>query len=504
MVERLDLTELFADYSPQGGEALDPAALLATWFFAYCEGISSTRRLEELCGRDTHYIYVCGDLHPDHTTLSRFRQRHAQRMPDYFVQMIRMAQQEGVSDFGHIAIDGTKMHAAASNRQSRDSDGLEKQLAKTREKIQEYLERSAALDELEEQEDEKAALPQVQRKIEKLRELEKTLMERQEQLEERKATLRSRDRAKHRINVVEPEARSMKFASGLTAPAYNAQVSVDTESQLIVGADLCDEPTDQGQFATQHQQVEANLGKDENRQYTADAGYNSLEQLEYVEGEKVDAVMPDPRAQDRSGEVSEAKEQQEKEQQETKAFTRRDFRYDAQADEYECPAGQRLTYRYTESKRGRRIRQYRASGCAGCPLRGRCIQGNRPDSVRGIGRDESEYLAELMARKASGEAGKARLKARACTVEPALGNIKSNLGFTRFRLRGQPKARAELLLMCIAHNLHKLRALMGGVCPPDCPSLSSLLAFFAFWARRTRQLVRPSPIRAMRRLCVGA
>ena len=456
IVRELDLSDLYADYSPQGGDAYDPATLLATWFFAYSEGVSSTRRLETLCGRDMHYIYVSANLRPDHTTLSRFRQRHATRLSDYFVQVIRLAVERNVSDFRRIMTDGSKIEAACSPRRSRNAKELERELAKVTEEIADYLKRSELLDDEDAKQQD---LGEVRRKIERLKGLERTLSDRQARLQARKRTLQPKDRAKHRINLVEPEARNMNQVNGKpAAPAYNAQVSVDAETQLIVAAQVSDAPNDRNQFSKQHAQVEENLGTDPRRQYTTDAGYHSLEQLEYVEREKVDAVIADPRPETRT--VTDAQQEVRETQG---AFTRRDFRYHKKADEYECPAGRRLAYWYTENKRGRRIRNYRLdeSGCAGCALRGRCMKGCNPDSDRTITRDEAEDLAEAMCRKAASPEGRRRLKQRAMSVEPAIGNVKSNLGFRRFHLRGKAKAGAEFLLMCIGHNLGKLHTLMG-------------------------------------------
>ena len=443
IVAELDLRELYADYSPQGGDAYDPRALLAAWFFAYSEGVSSTRRLEQMCLRDMHYIYVSGNLGPDHTTLSRFRQRHAQRLPDYFVQIIRVARERGVSEFKHVSIDGTRMHAASSARQNRDARALEKELEGTREQIREYLERSELLDE---EEGEAEDLAGVREKLERLSALEKKLVERRGQLEQRRKGLDGKYAQRHKINLVEPDARNMNESKSRGAvPAYNAQVSVDSQSQLIVAAEVTDEATDQNLFSEQHRQVEENLGADPKRRYTADAGYHSLKQLEYIEDNKVDAVVAEPRTDMRQGGGG---------QGEQKGFRRADFRYDEKSDEYECPAGRRLSYWYTENKRGRRVKVYRASSCGACEHRAVCIKGQKKYGTRTIMRDEKEELAEEMFQKASSEQGRDRLKARATSVEPVIGNLKSNLGFRRFRLRGKQKAGAEFILMCIAHIIH--------------------------------------------------
>ncbi len=45
---------------------------------------------------------------------------------------------------------------------------------------------------------------------------------------------------------------------------------------------------------------------------------------------------------------------------------------------------------------------------------------------------------------------------RKITVEPVYGNIKQNLGFREFLLKGKEKVQIEFNLACIAHNLRKM------------------------------------------------
>jgi hypothetical protein len=47
-------------------------------------------------------------------------------------------------------------------------------------------------------------------------------------------------------------------------------------------------------------------------------------------------------------------------------------------------------------------------------------------------------------------------KKRMHTAEPPFGNIKFNLGYTQFLLRGKGKVGGEFNLMCIGHNLQKI------------------------------------------------
>jgi len=76
LVSELNLQALYDQYSDQGNDAFDPEIMLATWFFAYSEGVTSTRKLEGRCKRDLHFIYISANLQPDHSSLSRFRKRH--------------------------------------------------------------------------------------------------------------------------------------------------------------------------------------------------------------------------------------------------------------------------------------------------------------------------------------------------------------------------------------------------------------------------------------------
>ena len=49
------------------------------------------------------------------------------------------------------------------------------------------------------------------------------------------------------------------------------------------------------------------------------------------------------------------------------------------------------------------------------------------------------------------------MKRRREDVEPVFGNLKRNLGFRRFNLRGKWKCELELGLVSVAHNLLKIK-----------------------------------------------
>jgi ABC-2 type transport system ATP-binding protein/transposase len=63
-----------------------------------------------------------------------------------------------------------------------------------------------------------------------------------------------------------------------------------------------------------------------------------------------------------------------------------------------------------------------------------------------------------MEAKLQTEEGKEIYRQRKKIAEPIFGQIKFNLGFRRFRLRGLGKAGGELTLVCLVHNIRKIYA----------------------------------------------
>jgi hypothetical protein len=155
-------------------------------------------------------------------------------------------------------------------------------------------------DEWDDNED-KSGLEEIRQRLSRLQKLEKRLIERQRQLGKRKEALKAEHRDNHKINITEPDAAMMDKVNGKKkVPAYNAQISIDTETQIICANDVVQDRNDQNQFSKQYEKVEEVLGGDPKREYIADAGYHCLEQLEYIEEKHVDATIADPHPENRT------------------------------------------------------------------------------------------------------------------------------------------------------------------------------------------------------------
>ena len=78
---------------------------------------------------------------------------------------------------------------------------------------------------------------------------------------------------------------------------------------------------------------------------------------------------------------------------------KQDFRYLADQDVYICPAGGRLTYRYTRQESGLMLRRYWTSACVACAIKGQCTPGEE----RRISRWEHEQVVEAVQRRLDAE-----------------------------------------------------------------------------------------------------
>src|SRR5436190_22694363 len=113
-IAQLDLSFIYARYGARGGQPYAPEILLALLFYGYATGVFSTRTLERATYETVPLRFIAGILHPDHDTLAAFRKTFLPELKNLFVQVLLLAQVDGVLKLGNISLDGTKIHADAS------------------------------------------------------------------------------------------------------------------------------------------------------------------------------------------------------------------------------------------------------------------------------------------------------------------------------------------------------------------------------------------------------
>jgi len=444
VVDTMDLSPLLARYEGGGAPAYHPAMMLKVIIYAYSREIYSSRSIAQELKTDTAFMFLSGLQSPDFRTICLFRSEHAGALPNLFVEVVRLCASLGMVGLGHIAFDGTKLKANASVKQTRDREGLEKEIERIEEQMRQMIESSAKVDELEDLLHPDGDGSEIAVELRKKEYRLKKLQEAKEVLEREKL---------EKVNVTEPDSRLMKDSRGVIRPSHNGQIAVDDKDQVIVAADVSQNATDHAEFEPMVEQVERNLGALPDKG-TADAGYSSYDNLEYAEGKRLDMYMPDNflEALDEKAEGE-------------KRYHKSNFRYDEARDAYICPEGKELK-RWVEQKREGKppLMVYRGESCRECPVRERCTRGE----ARTLSRDGRESLMDAMRQKLRSEEGKQIYKKRGYTVEPVFGEIKWDGRKLSMDLRGSVKVRGEFSLLCLVHNVKKIvrRVLNGTVSLP--------------------------------------
>lgn len=233
--------------------------------------------------------------------------------------------------------------------------------------------------------------------------------------------------------------------NGQLKPGYNLQAS--TNNQFITNYTLAQTTADTTTLKDHLKDHIESYGQTPEA-LTADAGYGSEENYTDLEDKNITAFVKYNYFH---------KEQRDKKHREN-PFDPDNFFYNPATDTYYCPMGQAMNNTHTyeaKTKNGfsQQIHRYQAQNCHGCPLRGSChkAKGNRI-----IERNHNLIRLKEKAKKLLlSDKGIAHRKRRCWDVEAVFGNIKQNMGFKRFMLRGMEKVTTEIGLIAMAHNLKK-------------------------------------------------
>ena len=136
-------------------------------------------------------------------------------------------------------------------------------------------------------------------------------------------------------------------------------------------------------------------------------------------------------------------------------FGKTDFIYDEESNTYRCPAGETLTYRYTNVEAGRTLHAYWTTKCGECPLKSKCTTGKE----RRVRRWEHEAVIDAMLKRLDDLPD--AMNIRRSTVEHPFGTLKSWMGHTHFLTKGIEKVKTEMGLCVLVYNIKRMIAIMG-------------------------------------------
>jgi transposase len=306
VVEALDLSAFINSYEEgdlRGRPPYHPALMVKLLVYGYCTGRMSSRRLEQATYDDVAFRVLCCDQHPDHDSIAAFRKRHLVALGQLFVQVLQLCQRAGLVKLGHVAIDSTKIKANAAKSESLRYDSLEATAQALEAEVVRLLSAAQRIDEEEDSlygvgrraDELPAELRRRETRLAKIRQL-KVEMEREAQQaaiaeQQQKASGEPKNyrrrrwskneqgevvpKDKTRRNLTDPESRlMMDLSTNSYQQAYNPQIAVDAQAQIIVGTHVTSAPNDQEQLIPTLLAVKKNLGQLP-ATVSADAGYFS-------------------------------------------------------------------------------------------------------------------------------------------------------------------------------------------------------------------------------------
>ena len=411
-----------------GRPSYDPADLLKLYLYGYFQRIRSSRRLEAECQRNVEVMWLLGRLAPDFKTIADFRRDNSAALTATCRAFVRFCRQAGLIAGELVAIDGSKFQAVASSRKHLTLKKLQQRDAALDKKIARYL---AQLDEGDRgEESESIDRSAVQAAL-------AGLQVKKANNQTCQVLMQAQGLVQHIVG--EPDAQKMRTASGPLV-TYNIQSAVDAKHCLILHHEVTQEGTDNRQLEPMAKAAKEQLKQSE-LCVTADAGYSNGAQFQACEDAGITAFVPPNRAINTTG-------------GDEQYFDRTEFSYDSGSDQYQCPAGNRLTLK--QLSKGDRIYQAAISDCQRCPLKSRCTKAER----RYLTRHAHEAAFERMERRM--KAHPEMMVNRRSIVEHPFGNLKQWVfGNGRFLLRQLQGARAEMALAVQAYNLKRVIQVLG-------------------------------------------
>ena len=290
-VDKLELRQFYDQIKARGSEpgqpATDPKILLVLWLYATSEGIGSAREVARLCQAHDAYRWICGGVSTNHHTLSDFRVDHAAALDELMTQILGVLLHQGLVQLKRVAQDGMRVRASAGASSFRREPSLKKCLDHAAQQVKE-TKQAAEQPDSQQSARERAAAERAAREREErvgraLEELQKV----------RAAKYSKKDAAEARASTTDPEARVMKMADGGFRPAYNVQLATDVESRVIVGVDVSNVGSDQGQMTPMLEEIERRTGGRPD-EYLVDGGFVKKESIETASAQGVTVYAPVP------------------------------------------------------------------------------------------------------------------------------------------------------------------------------------------------------------------
>jgi transposase len=431
-IDDLDISGLGFKAEPNdtGRPAYHPRTLLKLYVYGYLNRVQSSRRLEREAQRNVELMWLTGRLAPDFKTIANFRKDNGVAIRLVCREFVMLCRKLSLFSDAFVAIDGSKFKAVNNRDRNLTKAKLKRRLQQIDESIERYLGQIASADRQESQ----VANDKSQRLADKIKALK------QEMARLKKLGARMLESPGQQISLTDPDARAMATSGrGTGMVGYNVQTAVDTRHHLIVAHEVTNVGHDRTQLFNMAKQAKEVIGTDE-LDAVADRGYFKGEEILACDEANITTYLPKPQT---SGSTRKG------------LFSKRDFIYKPEDDEYECPAGERLIWRFETEEKGLKIHKYWSSACPRCPLRSQCTTSD----YRRVARWEHEAVLEALEQRLDREPQRMRVRRQTC--EHPFATLKAWMGSTHFQMRTLERVSTEMSLHVLAYNLRRLITIFG-------------------------------------------
>ena len=472
VLERVDISLLIKQYKPGGTSSYHPRMLLKILVYAYINNIYSSRKIEEAVSQNIYFMWLSGMSTPDHNTINRFRGERLQKtLQPIFTQVVLLLCEEGLLSIKDLYTDGTKIEANANRYTFVWGNSIKHNREKMKQQLNELWQyaKSVAASELDDTDPsgfDKITPEKMNETIDNInaalkdKKVDKGIKQKLNYAKKNWPAALGRYEKQEKIlgernsySKTDTDATFMRMKedhmrNGQLKPAYNVQIS--TNNQYIASYSIHQNTTDTNTLIDHLDQHIRNFKQKPNN-VTADAGYGSEQNLQWLEDKRITAYVKYNQFDRMQNETIRNKE----------PFTIDKLSYDEQKNQFLCPIGEPMkhtgwTVRETKGGYAQMIDKYEANNCDGCFLKGTCHQqeGNRKIEVS----LNNQRLKQKTDKRLKSKRGIKKRKQRCFDVEPVFANIKHNHIFKRFMLRGKEKVTIETGLLALAHNLRKKAA----------------------------------------------
>ena len=431
-VDEMDLASLSFKTIAEvtGRPPYHPATLLKIYIYGYMNRVQSSRRLECEAQRNIELMWLTGRLAPDFKTIADFRRDNCKSIQKVCREFVLICRKLELFADAFVAIDGSKFKAVNNRDRNFTQAKMKRRLEQIDESIARYLSQIESADrqesELARQKSEQLEdkIITLKQEIERLKILEQEMLSTPDQ----------------QLSLTDPDARSMATSGrGSGMVGYNVQTAVDTKHHMIVTHEVTNVGHDRSALNQMALSAKEVLGTDA-LEVVADRGYYSGTEILDCEEAHITTYIPKVQT---SGNLKKG------------MFSKRDFKWIAQDNEFECPAGERLIWRFSTQENGKTINKYWSSNCPACSIKERCTTSQ----YRRVSRWEHEDVLDRVQDRLDAEPE--RMRVRRETVEHPFGTIKSWMGSTHFQMRTLKHVSTKMSLHVLAYNMKRAMSILG-------------------------------------------